>query len=203
MPHVVHAPNVQLSDWVLDQFPDGYRGWGVDVGASDGVSINSTWRLEKEDRWTILSVEANPDFAKALRRERAFVHLGAVADYESAEHLFSINLDNPEAYSALDVLDHPVVKQFAGKEWKGIHVPVTTVDALLRKWQFPRLDLLCVDVEGGEAAVLRGAKLDFWKPKAVIVESWQQGALDPVLLPYGYRRVWRSVGDDLYTWEET
>lgn len=201
MPHVVCKPNVQLSDWIVDQFPAGYQGWCVDVGASDGISVNSTWKLEKEDRWTVLCVEANPDFGEMLRRERAFVEGCACADYEG-RHAFSVNEDHPEAYSALEVLDHPIVRHMAGKDWKKLRVRVKTVDGLLDRWQFPRLDALCVDVEGGEAAVLRGANLPRWKPRVVIAESWDQGALDPVLVPLGYRRVWRSVSDDLYLREE-
>src|SRR5437868_3825457 len=98
MPHVVHGPNAQLSHWIADQFPLGYLGYAVDVGASDGVSINTTWWLEKHLRWTVLSVEPNPQFLPALRAERAFVEACA-CDALPGKATFHVNTENPEAYS--------------------------------------------------------------------------------------------------------
>ena len=75
-----HPPNGYLSQWILDQFPEGYRGYAIDVGASDGVSVNTTWALERAHAWTVLSVEANPEFRDQLIRERAWVEMCACAE---------------------------------------------------------------------------------------------------------------------------
>lgn len=197
MPHVPHGPNSQLSMWIADRFPPGFVGYAVDVGASDGKSINSTWWLEKVARWTVLSVEPNPDFAPALRKERAFVEVCA-CDAHPGEGKLHINLDNPEAYSALRITSNRDALAGAGKDWKSVPVRVETLEGLLAKWQFPRLDALCVDVEDSEEAVLQGIDLKRWKPKVVVVEAWKPHELDALLAPFGYQWQWRTVCNDAY-----
>lgn len=200
MPHIPHGPNAQMSLWIADQFPAGYMGYAVDVGASDGKSINSTWWLEKFARWTVLSVEPNPQFTPALRAERAFIEVCA-CDAAPGKATLHVNLDNPEAYSALRVTGSKEHLQGAAGPWKPVPVRVDTVDALIRKWQFPRLDALCVDVEGCEKEVLEGADLMHWKPKVVVVETWTPGELDAYLGARGYQKKWRSVCNDCFVKE--
>ncbi len=194
-------PNGFLSEWILDQFPDGYRGYAVDVGASDGKSVNTTWALEKFHGWTVLSVEANPGFKTLLERERAWVEMCACAAEPKDEAVFYINNDNPEAYSALKLTNNATSQEYQ-KPWSKAKVPVRTVDQLIAKWDLPQLDALCIDVEGGETEVLKGCDIDRWKPKVIIVESWDSGYQYPYLAPLCYRLVARSVGNDLYVREE-
>lgn len=196
--HKRFPPNGNLSEWILNQFPEGYLGHAVDVGASDGVSINSTWALEKVHRWSIISVEANPDFTQRLKARRAFVSACACGKEPGDEIDFHVHLDCPEAFSALRKVHHPVVGPKKDARWETLKVPVRTVDQLLRKWDFPKLDALCVDTEGTENDVLEGANLEHWKPSIVVVESWDAGTSDEILLPLGYGRAGRNVHNDLY-----
>jgi FkbM family methyltransferase len=172
MNHKFWPPNGELYEMIRKHFPPGYQGHAIDVGASDGVSINTTFLLEKQHRWTVLSVEANPFYGPLVRANRTFCEECACGrePQESAE--FFIHLDNPEAYSALKVAHHPKEHAKPEAKWKKVQVKVRTVDQLLAKWQFPRLDVLCVDVEGTELDVLAGCDMGKWKPKVVVVECW-------------------------------
>lgn len=185
--------NGPMSAWIADRFPEGYQGYCIDVGASDGFNVNSTFVLEKIFLWNVLSVEPNPEFHFALQNNRAFVEMCACAEKPSESEPFSVCIDFPEQGSALRPSNHPIV---GNRRWRQINVRVETVDRLLNKWQFPRLDALCIDVEGGESGVLAGANLDHWKPKVIVVESWDQGSLDG-LLPQ-YERVWSQKHNDCY-----
>lgn len=184
-----------LAQWILEQFPDGYIGRGIDVGASDGVSVNTTWALEKAHRWTIISVEANPFFSDMLRKERAFVEMCAVSSEAKDKADFMVHEQNPESYSALKVDprgDDPAAT------WSRYEVPVRTVDEILEKWEFPSLDLLAVDVEGGELDVFKGTDLKRWNPRVIVSESWEPGSAYPYLSKFGYKLVARNVDNDLY-----
>lgn len=187
-------PNGELSSWIARQFPEKYQGWAIDVGASDGISVNTTYLLEHALRWNVLSIEANPAYENELRSRRAFVEICA-CDRERAEvgTLF-INDENPEAYSSLRPRhpDHPV-----GSGWSSAKIPVRTLDDLIAKWQFPRLDALCVDTEGTEGDVLASLDLSYWKPKVIVVEAWTQGSLDAALPDYE-RQAWRTADNDIY-----
>lgn len=200
--HTLYGPNGHVSGWIRSQFPEGYVGFGIDVGASDGVSINSTYVLEKRDRWTILSVEANPYFKPILLQQRAFVKMCAVASQPSDGADFHINLDNLEAYSALKVTNHPKMLKEAGERWAVTKVPVRTLEQLLAEFEFPRLDALCIDVEGGERDVLDGLDLGRWLPKTIVIECWEAGQHDEHLKQFGYKNVWRSADNDCFSREE-
>ena len=196
-------PNGHLSQWIIDQFEPGYRGWCVDVGASDGISISTTWSLEKVHYWGVLCVEANPDFGPALKQRRMWVEMCACSDRSADSAEFHVNEENPESFSALKIAEHPLVRKWAdpqkaGLPWKKIRVPVKTLDELLAKWEFPRLDALCVDVEGGELEVLKGCDLERWKPRVIVSEAWDSGHEYPYLYKHGYRMVARNVHNDLY-----
>lgn len=193
-------PNGFLAQWILDQFPKGYRGYAVDVGASDGKSVNTTWALELFHGWTVVSVEANPGFKHLLQRERAMVEMCACAAEPQDEAEFFINNDNPEAYSALKITQHAMGQEFK-QPWSKTKVKVMTVDQVLAKWDFPKLDALCIDVEGGETEVLKGCDLARWKPKVISVEAWDSGYQYPYLAPFGYKLVARCVHNDLYVKE--
>src|SRR3990172_8033364 len=101
MAHREWPYNGMLSAWIQEQFPLDYQGDAVDVGASDGISINSTYWLEKKLRWAVLSIEPNPQFHKRLKELRAFV-MTCACDREPKESAeFKVFLHNPESYSAL------------------------------------------------------------------------------------------------------
>lgn len=198
MSHVVYPPNGYLASFILSQFEPGYVGWGVDVGASDGISINTTYQLEAAHRWTILSVEANPDFGPALKRTRAFVHMCACGS-EAGAATFHVNKTNPEAFSSLKPTTRRDLDGITDASWKKVEVPVCTVDGLLALWQFPRLDLLCVDTEGTELDVLMGCDLGRWKPRVVVTECWDKvGPIDDYLEAFGYVKSARNVHNDIW-----
>jgi FkbM family methyltransferase len=58
-----------------------------------------------------------------------------------------------------------------------ISVPVTTIDALVRQYNIPRIDLIKIDVQGAEVAAFRGMQQTLAEnPHAVIVaEYWGHG----------------------------
>jgi FkbM family methyltransferase len=196
--HKVWPPNRNLSKWIQGQFEPGYAGYGIDVGASDGISINTTYELEIDNRWTIVSVEANPDFGPLLKRYRARVEMCACAD-QSGEATFSVNTVNPEAFSSLRPQFREDLCPSDGVSFKTVAVSVKTVDQIIAAWEFPRLDVLCVDTEGTELDVLKGCDLARWKPRVIVTECWDKvGPIDPYLEAFGYARRARNVHNDVF-----
>jgi len=199
MNHKFWPPNGQLSEMVLKHFPPGYRGHAIDIGASDGVSINTTFVLEKQYGWTVLSVEANPDYAPFLHANRTFVEICACGREPQAEAKFHVHLDNPEAFSALRLANDKLVRPKADAKWQTIIVPVRTVDQLIFKWEFPGLDVLCVDTEGTEVDVMSGCDIARWQPKVIVVESWYKtGPTHDYLKELDYQMVDTSADNSVY-----
>jgi FkbM family methyltransferase len=198
--HKIWPHNGTLAQWIADQFPRGYLGCGIDVGASDGISINTTYGLEAMG-WTIVSVEANPDFYPLLLKHRAFVEKCA-AGKESGTSAFHINTQNPEAFSSLSPTKRQDVEGWLyarDAKWKQVEVPVRTIDEIAARWELPRLDILCVDCEGTELDVLKGCDIERWKPKVLIVEVWDKvGPIDIYLEGFGYKKSARNVHNDCW-----
>ena len=200
--HKVWPPNRNLSKWILDQFEPGYVGYGIDVGASDGISINTTAALELDHRWTIVSVEANPAFASVLKHYRARVEMCACSD-KPGEATFSVNTVNPEAFSSLRPQFREDLCPSDGVSFKAVTVPVKTVDQIIAAWEFPRLDLLCVDTEGTELDVLSGCDIARWNPRVIVTECWDKvGPIDPYLESFGYVKRARNVHNDIFVLDQ-
>lgn len=195
--------NGQLSQVLYDLVGIDEPGWAVDVGASDGVTVNTTYGLEKLHGWNVLSVEPNIDFAKSLRYHRAFIEFCACSD-KPGRQVIRINDDNPEAFTSLKPTNRRDLPGIDKAKWRSVEVKVDTVDRLLTKWEFPRLDLLCVDTEGTELDVLVGVNLDKWKPSVIVSECWDEdgGNVKPYLLGKGYELRMRFGVNDIYVREE-
>jgi FkbM family methyltransferase len=188
--------------WIVQQFPPGFQGFAVDCGAHDGCTRSNTLLLE-DLRWTVLCIEANPQLAPYLKRNRPFVQMCAVGAEAQEKATLHVHDSNPEAHTALKpITNHKDWHPEKGARWSKVEVPVRTLDDLLDQAEFPRLDVLCIDVEGGEGEVLRGIDLKRWTPSVICVEAWDAGKHDDHLLPLGYKRVARLLVDDLYKLEE-
>jgi FkbM family methyltransferase len=197
-PHHFFPPNGLLTGMIHKHFPD-YRGYCIDIGASDGVSVNTTYVLEKQYHWTVLSVEANPAYKPYLDSNRAFVEICACGSNPQTSCLFHVHLDNPESFSALEVNRHPLVKPKPNSKWGTIKVPVRTVEQLLRKWEFPKLDCLCIDTEGTEPDVLASCDVGKWQPKIIVVEAWDKDApIHGAVRALGYSLVDTTVQNYVY-----
>lgn len=202
--HKAFPPNGDLGEWIAGHFDPGYSGYAIDVGASDGISVNTTYSLEKYRQWSVLCVEPNPQFRASLGSNRKLVAYCACGAEQVSVAPFYVHMDCAEAYSSLrPTKDHPRWKPQPDARWETIDVEVRTVDSLMEEHGFPRLDALCVDTEGTEMDVLRGVDILKWRPKVLVVESWDEGGVvEPYLSQFGYRRVWRQVVNDCYVREQ-
>jgi len=189
MPHIRHPPNYGLADIISSYFPRLYKGYAVDIGASDGQTCNSTYGLELARGWKVLSVEPNPEFWDWLTQHRGLVEKCACGEFGGVATM-TINVDGPEAYSTIGEVAARGREMY--HDWKKIEVPVARVEDLLAKHQFPQLDVLCVDTEGTELNVLKGIDLKKWQPKVIVTECWDlSGPIDGYLAALGYTKVSR------------
>jgi len=161
---------------VKNVFGNGYAGYAVEAGAFDGIFESTTVELEKQDGWKVLLVEPIPEIFKKLVMNRLSAHCIQVA-------LGSVNEDNVpfevfEDYGGASISslvpDEQILAVFNPKDdsdIETIRVNKRTLEFCLDRFQFPQLDLLALDVEGGELDVLKGIDLDKWKPKLIVVEN--------------------------------
>lgn len=180
--HHAQIPNLRtLYATFLGDRPDGTF---VEVGAFDGVSYSNTWGLAARG-WTGFYIEAEPDFAERCRRTHAdhpriSVLQQAVGPREPGEITLHLG-------GELTTGDPRLRDEYAGIDWargslepgRSRVLPTLPLDDVLEGIGIAEgFDLLVVDVEGMEPAVLDGFTVDRWRPRMMI---WELADLHPDL----------------------
>ena len=125
------------------------RGFFVEIGANDGVTLSNTLNLEENFNWDGLLIEANPEYQDALKRRRATVEIAAVVRDEGYYEFRSAGL-----YGGVsDLLD--VTHKERTRHAKSMNVWGTTLETLLRKNGAPAvISFISIDVEGAEVPIV-------------------------------------------------
>ncbi len=187
-------------DLFLDELFDGQEdGFFIEVGAYDGYTYAVTYALESVG-WSGLLIEPVPSLhAKAeARRPGSRVVNAALSRRGSTgtarfTHILGSGADD---YDASSYLDEPDARGFSKRppaktNVEHVEVPLTTMSDLLAEHQ-GAIDLVVIDVEGGEMNLLDGFDLDRFRPRVILIEDHNLGR-DPAILNHlaanGYEHV--------------
>ncbi|MEU5993855.1 FkbM family methyltransferase [Spirillospora sp. NPDC047418] len=172
---IAYAGNAE--DVVLMRaFADHRGGFFVDVGAGEPVSGSLTKNLVDSQGWRGVNVEPLPERHALLQQARPRdVNLCvAVGDEPGAAGFFRVVPGRGKTGGGgLSTLRWDVLEGHLANGWghEELLVEVVTLETILSAHAEPCFDLLKVDVEGAEAAVLRSADLRVWRPRAIVVEA--------------------------------
>ncbi|RAI44303.1 hypothetical protein CH341_09850 [Rhodoplanes roseus] len=167
-------------------------GTYVDIGAGHPVADNVTFWLY-ERGWRGLVVEPQSDLLALYGRLRPRdLAVGALVGRSDGEADFH-KVDRLHGFSTT-VEAHARTAENFGAAFSTERLPMTTLATLLATHGMTDIDLLKVDVEGGEADVLAGNDWSRYRPKLVLVEAVAPvtnaptfEAWEPLLLANGYR----------------
>jgi FkbM family methyltransferase len=165
-------------DQVLrEYFPDySYKGVYFDVGAFEPIRISNSYHFEKNG-WSCYCFEANPGSIPLLKQHRANVFNYAIGDCDKESVTFHV-VGNPEwtaSYSAINISDEyqkifgKVDPQMVTK----ISVPQKSLNSIIQSEisGLTRIDIMSLDIEGGEFDCLKGLDLAVYKPKVMVIEN--------------------------------
>lgn len=175
----------------------------VEVGALDGLRFSNSLLLAMKG-WRCLCVEAHPHYFQLLKENRpdAVNVFGAVCDRDG-EIDFYLNVRG--ALSTIDPSYGENFRKTYGEYFKGfkkVRVPAITLNALFERYGIMNIDMISIDVEGSEGAVLKGWNLQKYPARLVIVESENEKHLQP-LFEAGYKlAIWVSNNAFLVRSEE-
>ena len=176
-------------DWVRAQFPEGFKGWAVELGANDGESLSNSLSLEREG-WEVLCIEPMRAYADKARKIRKRVLTCACDDVPKDE----VTLYTSGTLSTLSTLDSG--NSYVGESER---TTVLTLNQCLMVAGFPRLDALFLDVDGIELRILKGLNLEKWRPKVAVVEDYYgPGGVREFMEQQGYEHVGDAGFDWLY-----
>ncbi|MFM9956638.1 MAG: FkbM family methyltransferase [Phycisphaerales bacterium] len=163
-------------------FSGAIEGRYIEVGAFDGVTHSVTYPFEALG-WTGLLIEPLPARAAACAKARPnsrTVH--AALSEPGCPAVITLTQvgqgERSEKMSYVETTDrHRKIMRDRGPR-TSIEVPCTTMNALLSEEPpgHPGIDFAVIDVEGGEAALLRGFDLRRHRPRVLVVEDKSDGA---------------------------
>jgi FkbM family methyltransferase len=153
----------------------------VDVGAHDPFEMSVTASLSALG-WSGVLVEADPEMAGRLRRGRPRDVVVAAAAYDSPGVLrLHYTPKSGQAFVSSDETGNT------------IEVPAQKLDDILASAGIGAIHFMTIDVEGAEAAVVRGCDLTRWRPWVLCIEATLPdsrtpafGEWEPDVLAAGY-----------------
>lgn len=191
------CPALHEMDVKLDRIIDRDGGMFIEAGGFDGITQSNTYYLERFRGWRGILVEPMPELAALARRNRpaAKVVRGALVDREYAAQTVPMEFGD-----LMTTVSRPGAEEWVAKGlvlgWRDHRVeevPARTLSSVIDEAGNPPIDLLSLDVEGHEAAALRGLDLDRHAPEWILVEMHDMAAgREQIALVLGDRYVEHS-----------
>ncbi|GMV25209.1 MAG: hypothetical protein AMXMBFR58_12400 [Phycisphaerae bacterium] len=160
--------------YLWNLFDGKLDGFFVEAGAFDGYSLSVTYPLEAAG-WSGLLVEAIPERFEQCRARRPHsrvVH-AALTRRGGPDHIGFMVVDD-QFGGMLSYLDKPTdhQKQIQRQQFaqRRVNVPAVTIDSLLATVT-QRVDVLVLDIEGGELDALDGLDAARFGPRVMLVED--------------------------------
>lgn len=153
-----------LNYLLLDKKKSGFY---VDIGCHNPRRGSNTYHFYQKG-WRGLLVDLDPEKIYACRmvRRRDHALIAAVSDKNEAVTVYA-----PDHFSVLATID-PASKQEGFKALRTI--TSQTLTQILDETQAPRkFELLCIDAEGVDLAVLKGLDFDRYQPEFICIEIWE------------------------------
>lgn len=184
-------------------------GYFVELGANDGISQSNTKHLEMFHGWRGVLIEPYPGNFEKLRKTRSssshFENAACVSfEFPKDEmELTYSNLMTTPMEGSSDVVDRKLHAESGWKWLRGRETVKTflakarTLTSILMEAKAPPvIELLSLDVEGGEIEVLKGVDHAKYRFKWILVESRDEKRISEYLEAQGYSFHTKLTGHD-------
>ena len=181
-------------DWIIKEiFNFKKNGFFVDLAASDGVSINNTFLLEKYLDWNGICIEPLPRHYNELKKNRKCILVNECVD--STTHTVEFISNKGVRGLANGILDTDMdnnykirgglIKQAFNKNTV-IKMKTKTLEEILDENNAPKIiDYLSLDVEGAETRIMENFPFTRYKFLSMTIER-PTPKLNKLLFENGY-----------------
>ena len=169
-----------VDETLREYFPNyNYKGIFLDIGAYEPINISNSYHFEKND-WDVYCFEANTLLIDLLKTERKNVYNYAIYDIDKDNTEFTIvkagygGGSGMAGISAIELSEQYLKTFYHGEELIKINVEQKTLNTILDnilKLTTNTIDIMSIDVEGGELKVLQGIDLNKYKVKIMVIEN--------------------------------
>ena len=168
-----------VDEVIRSYFPDyNYKGVFIDIGAFEPIKISNSYHFEKNG-WDVRCFEANTNLIPELEKHRKHVYNIALYDEYKPSISFNVVESNgwTAGFSAIE-LDDKLFKNFKYRKNAAnittIIVEQRTLNSYLENELLEianKIDVVQLDIEGGELKCLHGFDLIKYKPKLLVIEN--------------------------------
>jgi FkbM family methyltransferase len=149
-------------------FRNKRKGFFVDIGANDGITLSNTNFFEKELGWEGICIEPNPDTFKRLLAARKCITLnGAISNHSDKATFLKITGHSEMLSGLIDFYDDEHLRRIDeelklyGGEKQEISVKCYKLNELFESYKVKNIDYMSIDTEGGEYNIIE--TIDFKK----------------------------------------
>jgi len=191
----------------------------IEVGANDGITQSNTFFLEKKYKAKGMLIEASPSLYEKCfiyRSKRNIIENYALVSPNYKKefvklifgNLFTTQINPKKGYE--EHAEKGVIRKLPIRKLLGLpkdqvynfFAPAITLSSLIEKHRIKNIDLLSLDVEGNELAILEGCSLEKGHIRNILVETSDFKTINEFLINAGYYLIKKlSHHDYLYTKE--
>ena len=191
----------------------------IEVGANDGITQSNTFFLEKKYKAKGMLIEASPSLYEKCfiyrSKQNIIENYALVSPTYKKEfvklifgNLFTTQTTQKKGYK--EHAEKGVIRKLPIRKLLGLpkdqvynfFAPAITLNSLIEKHSIKNIDLLSLDVEGNELAILQGCSLEKGHIKNILVETSDYKTINDYLINAGFYLIKKlSHHDYLYTKE--
>lgn len=182
-------------------------GFFVEVGAHDGISFSNTYFFEKNLEWTGICVEPNSGvFEKLCQNRSCYKEQCCISDSKGQKNFLKCKGYILEMYSGLlekidprhlERIDQEIATYGGSKEV--VQVNTMSFKELFQKYNVSHVDLLSIDIEGGEEAAIKTIDFNQVVIDVIVIENnFNEDNIRQWLESHGYCIIHRIGKDDIY-----
>ena len=201
----------RVDETIRDYFPDPeYKGVFFDVGAFEPITINNSYHFERNG-WDCYCFEANTGSIPLLKQHRKNVFNYAISNRDKESVTFDVVLSHhtpnwTASFSAITVNEkYKQIFGFDNVSVSQITIPQKTLNTLIAT-EIPELkmiDVMSLDIEGGELDCLYGLDLNKYVPSLMVIENVDNNPqIGEYLSRFGYVLDNQIVYNQYYTSEK-
>lgn len=188
-------------------FKNKTKGIFIEIGAHDGISFSNTYFFEKYLDWSGICVEPNPNiFEKLVKNRQCYCEQLCISNSTGLKQFLKCTGYMLEMYSGildnfdprhLERIDNEIA--FYGGKKEIILVNCIPLNDLFQKYNLSYVDLLSIDIEGGEKDAIKTIDFDKVTIEIIIIENnFDEHEVRDFLLSKGYTYLKRIGKDDIY-----
>lgn len=188
-------------DQKIEKYLDFDEGYFIELGANNGIKQSNTLYFEVNRNWQGILIEPvlhNFMKCKHYRSSQNYYSCSACVSFEYKKPFVNLiyadlmttpinvesDIESPHNHTNSCLENRYMDKEHCLVEFMA---PAETLDAILKNANAPKIiDLLSLDVEGGELEVLRGVDLDKYQINNILCEVRDISKVEEYLSTYGY-----------------